>query len=87
MKSIKFSVVLVSAILLVGSISLVGCGEGDLGTKVTTPPPTLDESIKKIQDNQHMPPQAKEAAINAAKAQAAAGKAMEEAAKKNPPKK
>ncbi len=86
MKSIKIPASLI-AILFVGSISLFGCGDGDLGTKVSTPPPSLDESIKKIQSNEHMPPQAKEAAINAARAQAAAGKAMADEAKNHPPKK
>ena len=87
MKSIKISAISIIAILFVGSMTLFGCGDGDLGTQTTTPPPTLDESIKKIQSNEHMPPQAKEAAINAAKAQDAAGKAMAAEAKNHPPKK
>ena len=87
MKSIKVSLVTVCALSFVGAVSLLGCGEGDLGSKDTAPPPSTEEAIKKIQDNPHMPPQAKEAAISAMKAQAEAGKAMAEAAKNNPPKK
>ena len=67
--------------LSVGAFMLLGCGDGDLGTKVETPPPSQEAAIKKIEDNPHMPPQAKEAAINQMKAHAEAGKAAAEAAK------
>ena len=81
MKSMKFFRNTSIVGLSIGTFMLLGCGDGDLGTKVDTPPPSQEAAIKKIEDNPNMPPQAKEAAIGQMKAHADAGKAAAEAAK------
>ncbi len=75
-------------LVIVGIVgfALVGCGDSDLGKTVNAPPPTSNKQIEDIQNNPHMPPQAKEAAMARVKAQMEAGKAMSEAAA-NAPKK
>lgn len=66
------------------AISLIGCGESDLGTTVdNTKVSTPEAEIAKIEANPNMPPQAKEAAIGQIKARAEAAKAQAEAVSKS----
>ena len=89
MKISKQSFFKIVPVLCVLSVVLVGCngGESDLGTTVTNPPKDSEDRIKAIENNTHMPQQAKDAAIGAIKAQEEAGKANAENLRKNPPKK
>ena len=61
-------------------LGIAGCKSDDLGN-VNPEPPKVDDSIKRIEADKHMPQAAKDAAIGQLKAREAQGKAMAEAAK------
>ena len=66
---------LLAAALLSVSLALTGCGGRDKGAMKTEPLSTAAQ-IQQIQNNPHMPPEAKAAAIQALQQSQARGQAM-----------
>ena len=66
--------------LVLGCFLVVGCAEQNYGEEVKLTPEEsqrqLDDQIKKIEENQNMPPQPKQAAIANLKSRKEAGAAM-----------